>query len=49
MNAYLDNLFHMDSSTGTSYVSSNRRNVYKEIAMIAIFVGTFQTALEVSI
>ena len=47
MNAYLDNLFHMDSSTGTTYVFSNRRNIYKEIAKISIFVGIFQTALEV--
>ena len=47
MNAYLDTLFHMDSSTGTTYVFSNRRNIYKNIANISIFVGTFQTALEV--
>ena len=47
MNAYLDNLFHMDSPTGTTYVFSNRKNIYKEIAKISIFVGSLQTALEV--
>jgi hypothetical protein len=31
----------------TTYVFSNRRNIYKNIAKISIFVGTFQTALEV--
>jgi hypothetical protein len=45
MNAYLDNLCHMDSSTGTTFVSSSRRIIYKEIAKVSIFVGTFQTAL----
>ena len=29
MIAYLDNLFHMVSSTGKTYVISNSRNVYK--------------------
>ena len=29
VNAYLVNLFHMDSSAGIIYVISNKRNIYK--------------------
>jgi hypothetical protein len=29
VNEYLDNLCHMDRSTGTAYAFSNRRNIYR--------------------
>ena len=48
MNSYLDNLCHVDSSTGTTHAFCNKRYTFiKEFRKTSIFAEIFQTALEI--